>query len=176
MTRMTRALALAGAMMVAGSAYAQPVKLGALTITSPWVRPTPPGAPSAAGYLNIVNHGSVTDRLVGATTPDAASVQVHEMSMTSNGVMKMRPVPGGLAIPPGKTVALAPGGYHLMIIGPTQEFKAGESVPVTLIFKHAGKVAVSFPVANGPAKPAGAMGAMPGMTMGAMPGKAPAKP
>lgn len=171
MTKTTRALAVAGAMMLAGSAFARPVQLGTLTITSAWVRPTPPGAPSAAGYLSIVNHGAAEDRLVGATTPDAASVQVHEMSMTANGVMKMRPVPGGLAIPPGRTITLAPGGYHLMIIGPTQEFKPGERVPVTLIFKHAGKVAVLFPVANGPTD-----GGMPGMTMGAMPGKAPAKP
>ena len=169
---MTRILALAaaGAMLLAGTAAAQPAtKLGALTITAPWVRPTPPGAPTAAGYLTVANAGATTDRLVGATTPAAASVEVHQMSMTG-GIMKMRPVRGGLVIPPGKAATLAPGGYHLMLIGPKHRLVAGQSVIITLIFRHAGKVDVRFPVANGADAKAGAAAPMGGMAMGATPG------
>ncbi|MDE2334232.1 MAG: copper chaperone PCu(A)C [Rhodospirillales bacterium] len=162
------ALAAAAAMLLAGgsAARAATARVGALSISAPWIRPTPPGAPTAAGYLNIANAGTTADRLVGATTPAAASVEVHEMSMTG-GIMKMRPVPGGLAIPPGGKVALAPGSYHLMLIGPKHRLVAGQSVMMTLIFQHAGKLDVRFPVANGADGKAGAAAGT--MTMGAMP-------
>lgn len=180
MTTMTRALALAsaimGAVMLASPALAQPVTLGDLTISAPWVRPTPPGAPTAAGYLTVTNNGSAEDHLIGASTPDSASVEVHEMTMVDN-VMRMRPVAGGIPIPPGKTVTLAPGGYHLMIIGPKRQFKTGEMVKLTLDFVHAGKVDVMFPVRQGPEAAMGAMPGMSGSSSGAasMPGMAPMK-
>ena len=53
-----------------------------------------------------------------------ARVEVHEMAM-NNGVMKMRPLDKGLAIEPGKTVKLAPGGYHLMLMDLKQPAQAG---------------------------------------------------
>jgi copper(I)-binding protein len=169
---MLRALAVAGAMMLASPAIAQPVTLGDLTITGPWVRPTPPGAPTAAGYLTVTNNGAAEDHLIGGSSPDAASVEVHEMTMDGN-VMRMRPVAGGVPIAAGKTVTLAPGGYHMMLIGPTQQFKLGGMVPVTLEFARAGKVDVMFPVRQAPDATMGNMGSMPGMS--GMPGMAPAK-
>lgn len=72
-----------------------------------------------------------------------------------NGVMKMRPVEGGLTIDPGKTVKLSPNGYHLMIMDLKSPLKQGEKLPLTLEFEKAGKVAVTFDVegvgAQGPA-------------------------
>jgi len=76
-------------------------------------------------------------------------------------VMQMRPVAGGLPIGPGQTVTLAPGGYRLMLIGPTHAFRVGEVVPITLTFQHAGAVRVRFQVENAPAAPR----RMPGMDM-----------
>ncbi len=97
MKSMFRALAVAGAMMLAFPAFAQPVKLDDLTITAPWVRPTPPGAPTAAGYLTVTNNGGEEDHLIGASSPASASMEVHEMTMDGN-VMRMRPVAGGVPI------------------------------------------------------------------------------
>ncbi len=86
----------------------------------------------------------------------------------NNGVMKMRPVEGGLAIDPGKTVKLAPSGYHLMIMDLKSPLKQGDKVPVTLEFEKAGKVAVTLDVqgvgAQGPGGGAG-MKMSPGMKM-----------
>jgi copper(I)-binding protein len=77
----------------------------------------------------------------------------------SDGVMKMRPVEGGLAIEPGKTVKLAPGGYHLMMMDLKNPLKQGEKLPITLQFEKAGKVAVTLDVEGVGAKgPAGAGG------------------
>ena len=75
------------------------------------------------------------------------------------GVMKMAPVEGGLAIKPGETVELKPGGLHLMFEDLTGGPKAGETVQGTLRFERAGTVPVSFSVAPiGATKPGAARG------------------
>ena len=136
-------LALAAALTLAVPAFAHEYALGALKIGHPWSRPNPPGAPTAVGFLTVTNTGTAPDKLVGGSSPDVAKIEVHEMSM-DGGVMKMRPVTGGLVIAPGKTVALQPGGYHLMLIGPNHAFKVGEHIPATLKFEHAGEIKVEF--------------------------------
>jgi copper(I)-binding protein len=75
----------------------------------------------------------------------AARVEVHEMKM-NNDIMIMRPVSGGLSIPPGQSVTLAPGGYHLMMMKLKAPLKEGNRVPITLQFEKAGKVDVMFDV------------------------------
>ncbi len=63
-----------------------------------------------------------------------------------NGVMTMRALDNGLVIDPGKTVKLAPGGYHLMMFDLKSPLKQGDKLPITLQFEKAGKVAVSLDV------------------------------
>ncbi len=72
-------------------------------------------------------------------------VQVHEMAM-KDGVMTMRPLEKGVTIEPGKTVKLAPGGYHLMLFDLKSPLKQGDKLPVTLEFEKAGKVKISLEV------------------------------
>lgn len=135
-------------------AGAQEVKAGDLVISQAWSRATPGGAKIGGGYLTIENKGSAPDRLVGASADVAAKVEVHEMTM-KNGVMTMRPLEKGVTIEPGKTVKLAPGGYHLMLFDLKSPLKQGEKLPVTLEFEKAGKVKISLDVqgvgAQGPA-------------------------
>ena len=154
------ACAGAGAIaLISGVVQAQDVKLGSLTISNPWVRPTPPGAPTAAGYLTITNHGRAPDRLLGGLSSLAANIEVHQMSMTG-GIMRMRPIAGGLLIAPGQSVMLTAGGdRHLMLISPKQPLKSGDHIPATLRFEKAGTVKVTFVVHE-----AGA-GMTPGMKM-----------
>jgi periplasmic copper chaperone A len=127
------------------SAQAQEVKAGDLVITQVWSRATPAGAKVAGGYLTIENKGATPDRLVSGSGDFAGKVEIHEMAM-NNGVMTMRPLDKGLAIEPGKTVKLAPGGYHLMLMDLKNPLKQGEKVPLTLEFEKAGKVALSLDV------------------------------
>ncbi|XIA63023.1 copper chaperone PCu(A)C [Bradyrhizobium sp. TZ2] len=126
-------------------AHAQEVKAGDLVIAQAWSRATPTGARVAGGYLTIENTGSAPDRLIGGSGESAGKVEIHEMAM-NNGVMTMRPLDKGLAIEPGKTVKLAPGGYHLMLMDLKKPFKQGDKVPVTLEFEKAGKVTLSLDV------------------------------
>jgi periplasmic copper chaperone A len=82
-------------------------------------------------------------------------VEVHEMTM-NDGVMTMRPLDKGLTIEPGKTVKLAPGGYHLMMFDLKSPLKQGDKLPVTLEFEKTGKVTISLDVQGvGAQAPAG---------------------
>ena len=116
-----------------------------LIISDPVSRATPAGAPTGIGYMTIANTGEVPDRLVSASSTLADHVEIHEMSV-ANGIMTMHPVPGGLAVPAHGSVSLMPGSYHLMLIGPKQPFKAGDTIPVTLTFKHAGPERIELAV------------------------------
>ena len=155
--------------MCATSALAEDVKAGDLVISQGWTRATPGGAKIGGGFLTIENKGTVPDKLIGASADAAGKIEVHEMAVT-DGVMKMRPLENGLAIEPGKSVKLAPGGYHLMMMDLKNPLKEGEKLPVTLQFEKAGKVAVTLDVEGVGAKGPAGGGDMGGMKMDKMPG------
>src|SRR3984957_19392746 len=156
------------ACIAGASARAEEVKAGDLVISQAWSRATPNGAKIGAGYFTIENKGATADKLVGVSGDVSSRIEVHEMSM-NNGVMKMRPVDGGLNIDPGKTVKLAPSSYHLMIMDLKSPLKQGDKLPLTLQFEKAGKVAVTLDVqgvgAQGPGGGGGMMNMSPGMKM-----------
>lgn len=131
--------ALAAFLSGIGAASAHSVKVGDLELVDLWTRATPPRAAVAGGYVTIVNHGTVPDRLVAVSSPQAAVGEVHEMKV-EDGVMTMRPLEGGLPIPAGATVTLGPGGYHMMFMELSAPFAADGKVPVTLTFEQAGTV------------------------------------
>jgi periplasmic copper chaperone A len=164
MTRL--ATGLAGMALIAclftAPARAEDIQAGDLVISQAWSRATPNGAKIGGGYFTIANKGSAPDRLVGVTGDIAGKIEVHEMAM-NDGVMKMRPLDKGLTIEPGKTVKLAPGGYHLMMMDLKTPMKQGDKVPVTLEFEKAGKVAVTLDV-----QAVGAPGPAAGGNMGGM--------
>lgn len=145
---MTSIRLLAAALILAllpGLAAAHDYKLGTLVISHPWARATAPAAPAGGGFLSITNTGATADRLVSARSAAANMVQIHEMKM-DGGVMRMREVDHGLEIPAGATVTLAPGGFHLMMMGLKEPLKEHTMVPVTLTFEKAGSIDVQLAV------------------------------
>jgi len=146
-TTLRPVLSLLVTLVVATSAFAQDYKLGTLQISQPWARATPASAPAGGGFLKITNTGTAPDRLVSASSPAAELVQVHEMKM-DGAVMRMREVEKGLEIPADGTVTLAPGGFHLMMMGLKGPLKQGTNVPVTLVFEKAGKIEIELSVAG----------------------------
>lgn len=117
-----------------------------IVLEHPWSPATPNGAPTAAAYMSIENHSGGDDRLLGGSSPVAAKIEVHEMSM-ANGIMSMHALSDGLTIPAGKTVNLEPAAnYHLMISGLKSALKDGAELPLTLHFAKAGDVRVEVPV------------------------------
>jgi copper(I)-binding protein len=145
-------------------AQAADYDVGSMHISQPWARATPKGASSAAGYMTITNKGSTADRVSCVSSDAAAQCQIHSMTM-DGGVMKMRPVEGGLEIKPGETVTLQPGGFHMMLVDLKHPLEAGQDVKATLKFDKAGTVEVDYPIAAiGAPAPSAASGG--GMMMG----------
>jgi len=161
---MTRTSFMIAALLAALAlpAQAEDFTVGSLKISSPWARATPKGASVGGGYMSITNTGSEPDRLVGGSTDISKGFEVHEMKM-DGGVMKMRPVAGGIEIKPGQTVTLDPSGYHVMFIRLKEQLKQGSHFKATLDFAKAGKVDVDFTVEGIGAKAPGGDHVMPGM-------------
>ena len=139
-----RAFALAGTMVVAiGIASAETD--GAIALENAWSRAVPDGTTVGVGYLAIRNAGDEPDRLVSASASLAGETEIHQTTM-QDGVMRMRPVPGGVPVPAKSTVMLEPSGYHFMFMGLTQPLKEGDAFPAKLTFERAGSVEVTFHV------------------------------
>jgi copper(I)-binding protein len=129
-----------------------------ISVSDAWSRPA---TGTAVVYATLRNAGSTPDRLIGATSPIATHVGLHQsyetkmsgMSMGSGSMANM-PMPGGMVgmravssipIPAGGTTMLKPGGYHLMV-DLRHDLKAGDSIPLRLHFARAGWIATSVPV------------------------------
>lgn len=138
-------LAALAAIVFVLPASAHSYTLGALKIGHPWARATPKGATVGGGYLTITNTGKEPDRLMSIATDVSGKVEFHEMKM-DGGVMTMRPVNGGVLVKPGETVALKPGGYHVMFMGLKAPLVEGQSFKGTLLFEKAGKIEVDFKI------------------------------
>ena len=155
---MAAAFAVAAMPLIAAGAEAADYDVGSIHISQPWARATPKGASSGAGYMTVTNNGAASDRLTCTASDASAQCQIHTMSM-ENGVMKMRPVDGGLEIKPGETVTLKPGSLHVMFVDLKHPLETGGTVEATLQFEKAGTVKVELPVvAIGAAAPGAATG------------------
>jgi copper(I)-binding protein len=153
--------ALSSLQFLADQVLAGDYKVGAIQISQPWARATPKGASSAAAYMTVSNTGSAAQRLSCVSSDAAAQCQIHEMTM-DGGVMKMRPVQGGLEVKPGETVTLKPGGFHIMLVGLKEPLQAGKSLDATFKVEGGDSVQIEFPIA---AIGAPAPGAAPGGQM-----------
>jgi periplasmic copper chaperone A len=128
--------ALASAQPSTLPALAADYDVGSMHITQPWSRATPKGATAGAGYMTITNKGTAQDRVSCVSDDASAQCQIHSMTM-EGGVMKMRPVEGGLEIKPGETVTLKPGGFHVMFVDLKHPLEQGNKIKVTLKFDKA---------------------------------------
>lgn len=148
MRRAARLCGAIAALMLAGLAgvvqAAEPVRAGALEISTPWARASVGTERPSAAYMTVRNTGDQPDRLLRVETPVAARAEVHAM-VEEDDVMKMRPA-GDLEIPPGGEVRLEPGGLHLMLMQLERPLEEGATVPLTLVFERAGEVTVDAPV------------------------------
>jgi periplasmic copper chaperone A len=133
---------LASSLCVLGAGHAA---AASIRIEGVYARATPAGASTGAAFMVIHNDGKADDTLVGASSPVAKTVQIHEMT-TDDGIMHMRQVPGGLKVPAGGTVQLRPGSYHIMLIDLLQRLTSGKHFPITLKFQQAGDVPIEVTV------------------------------
>lgn len=137
-------LALAALLPALAFAECAEVSHGDLSIRGAWSRATIGTERPAVFYVTIQNTGGTDDRLTGIETSVAGMPMLHETVM-KDGIASM-PHATAINIPAGKTVTLAPGGYHGMLMNLEAELKEGESFPVTLQFEKAGEVSIDTEV------------------------------
>ena len=129
---------------LSGHLYAQNVD-----VKDAWVRTSVQGQKATGAFMKITAKEGST--LVSVATPVAGVAEVHEMKMDGD-VMRMRALPNGLALPAGKTVALTPGGYHVMLMDLKATLPKDSTIPLTLTFKNAkgeqSQVELKVPVAT----------------------------
>lgn len=142
---MTRLLGLMAALFLALPVHAHSVTAGDIEIIHPNIPQPASSAMAAAGYMSISNAGDEADRLIGVETPVAQSAMLHKTEVNADGVASMAHVEG-IDIPANDTVVLESGGYHIMLMGLTQELTEGQMVPGVLIFEKAGRVEMEFAI------------------------------
>jgi copper(I)-binding protein len=121
-----------------------------VTASDAWVRATVPVQKTAGAFMSLQSAKAV--RLVGASSPVAANVEMHQMEMVGQ-TMKMHAV-DAIDLPAGEKVDLAKAGYHLMFLGLKEQLKEGATVPVTLTVEDAAKKRDTMTI-NVPVKPIG---------------------
>lgn len=142
-----KTLTLIAVSTVALASAAQAAPAAKVTATDAWCRPTVAGALAAGCYVTLTAKGE--DRLVSVESPAASRGEIHTMSM-DGGVMRMRQLTEGLALPAGKAVALKPGADHIMLIGPKAQLKDGAKTPLTLKFKSGASLTIDAVVRTPP--------------------------
>ena len=116
-----------------------------LAVVGPWARPTAGTQTNGAAYATIANAGDAADRLVGARSPAARVVELHDQTIDADGVARMRPV-AAVDVPPHGEARFAPGGLHIMLVGLSGPLHDGAAFPLTLVFERAGEITVEVAV------------------------------
>jgi copper(I)-binding protein len=118
---------------------------GEVTATDAWARTSMGMDRAGAAYVVLTNDSTTADALIGATSPAAATVEIHETTAGASGMTGMQPV-DALELPAGATVTLEPGGYHLMLIDLTADLEVGQEIELTLDFETAPDLTVTAEV------------------------------
>lgn len=123
----------------------QPLPTPSVAVTQPWARATAGNVRNGAAYLTLSAASGQPDRLLSASSPAAATVELHTVGRNASGVMEMRAV-SAIEVAPAAPTVLAPGGLHIMLIGLRAPLKQGDSLPLTLTFERSGRIEVAVPV------------------------------
>lgn len=140
--------------LITSAAFLAPLATQAqVTVNEPWVRATVASQKATGAFMQLSSPANT--RLVAAKSSVANVVEIHEMAMVGD-MMKMRAIPG-IDVPAGKAVELKPGGYHVMLIDLKDQIKAGDTVPITLVFEGVDKKQQTVEI-KAPARPLNASG------------------
>lgn len=141
--------ALAVMTVVSGVApvRAHEFKAGGIRIDHPWARPTAGEIKVGAAYFILENKTADADKLLEVKTDIAGRVELHDIEV-KDGFAKMFQIKQPVAIPANGTVAFAPRGKHVMLMGLKEKLQEGQSFPMTLVFEKSGAVDVVVKIEN----------------------------
>ncbi len=105
-----------------------------------WAREMPLVGSNGGAFVTLSNPGKNAVEIASLSTPIAETAEVHE-TLNDNGVARMRKLES-LSVNGGESVALEPGGKHIMLIGLKEPLKAGQTFPVTFTLSNGTSVTV----------------------------------
>jgi hypothetical protein len=143
MSPLNKLLLSATLLIITGFSLANNIDFN-ISVKDAYVREVPPGVPTSAFFLTLTNNSNNNIALVKATSNIAMNVELHEHTH-NNGMMEMRQVQK-INIPAKGSIALKPGGYHIMLIGLTRKIKSGDTVDINLEFNDGSNKAVKASV------------------------------
>jgi len=122
-----------------------PWKIEGILVEQAWARIMPGGSKTGAVYLTIHNISLTDDLLLAVDSPAARESAVHQ-SVVEDDIAKMKPMPFGVQLKSGTEVIMKPGAMHIMLTGLTGALQPGDQLPVTMVFREAGKLELDVPV------------------------------
>ena len=140
---------LLGGLLLAGGIHATAAEH--VHASQAWIRVLPGSLPAGA-YVTLQNTGDQAVTLNSASSTIYADVMLHQSS-SETGMSRMTMV-DSLQIPAHGIRALAPAGYHLMLMNANGPVKPGDTVTLTLKFADGSTLPTAFI-----ARPANAVGA-----------------
>ncbi|MEV4123557.1 copper chaperone PCu(A)C [Nocardia sp. NPDC049707] len=102
-----------------------------VTVGNQWIKAADAGM--SAAFADVTNRSDHEIRIVEATSPASARMEIHEVVVADGGKV-MRPKAGGLVIPAHGSATLKPGADHLMFIDLKAPLRTGTQIPVTVKF------------------------------------------
>lgn len=116
-----------------------------VVVEAAWARASIGTSRPGVAYLTMSNTGDEEATLIGIETPISARPEVHRTTTSDQGISTMSPA-GDLTIGAGETVALEPGGLHVMLMMLRQKMIEGETFPLTLSFSDGKEVTIEVPI------------------------------
>lgn len=95
-----------------------------------WIRALPPTQSNTAAYVTVRNPGSEPLTITGGSAALADRVELHD-TVEADGMLRMQQQES-VAVPAGGSVAFAPGGLHLMLLGLERMPAVGEVLELCL--------------------------------------------
>jgi len=130
---------------LAGLTLAAPATAQEIHVMDTYARSASPMSKTGAAFMMIENIGDAPDRLIAVKSPAAKKVELHT-HREEGGVMKMVHVEDGFELAAGETLFLQRGGNHVMLMGLTEPFEQGKTIPLTLVFETSGEITLDIPV------------------------------
>lgn len=139
---------VAAALLLAGCAAPAPQVAAApeadsVTMSDAWVKSAEEGMSAAFGVL--ANSGDNDVTIVSASTEASPMIELHETVESESGEMMMQQKEGGFVVPAGGSLALEPGGNHIMLMGLVTAIRAGDEVTFVLTFSDGSTLEFTAP-------------------------------
>ena len=102
---------------------------------------------NVAVYVTIQNQGRLADRIIGAQSSIADTVEIHQSSIDEKGIMRMR-AQSDVRVPAKQDIVFKPGGRHFMLVNVSEPLELGKTFQIRLLFAESGEIEATVNVSN----------------------------